>query len=154
MRRRFANQTEVSADRSRGEIEKTLQRYGAAGFMYGWQDNWALIEFIYNTKKIRFLLEMPAREADEFRLTPTGRDRSDSQAFIAWEQATRQRWRALALVIKAKLEAVASGIKTFEHEFMADIVMPDGRTVAEHAMPMIEKAYLTGTTPKLLTTSM
>ena len=41
----------------------------------------------------------------------------------------------LLLVIKAKLEAVASGISTIEKEFLADIVMPDGSTVNEWMRP-------------------
>ena len=44
----------------------------------------------------------------------------------AWEQVCRQRWRALLLIIRAKLEAVASGITTLENEFLANIVLPDG----------------------------
>ena len=35
------------------------------------------------------------------------------------DQACRQRWRALLLVIKAKLEAVTAGISTVETEFLA-----------------------------------
>lgn len=148
---RYAQNTEVSADRSRSEIEKTLQRYGAQGFGYGWQGNQAMIEFLFNGKKIRFVLQMPDRSADEFKLTPSGKhERSDAQAFAAWKQSTRQRWRALALAVKAKLEAVEAGIATFEAEFLAHIVMPDGRTVAEHTLPVIEQAYLSGETPRLL----
>jgi hypothetical protein len=56
-------------------------------------------------------------------------------------QACRQRWRALALVIKAKLEAVESGITTFEDEFLAHIVMPDGKRVADHVKPTIARVY-------------
>ena len=67
-----------------------------------------------------------------------------------WEQATRQCWRALALVVKAKLEAVEANIATFEEEFMAHIVMPDGKTVAEHARPMIASAYKSGKIQPLL----
>lgn len=63
-------------------------------------------------------------------MTPTGRrTRSDDAAEKAWEQATRQRWRALHLVVKAKLEAVESGITVFDDEFLAHIVLPDGGTV-------------------------
>ena len=32
----YAKRTEVSADRSRAEIEKTLVKYGATGFVTGW----------------------------------------------------------------------------------------------------------------------
>jgi hypothetical protein len=33
---RYAENTSVSVESSRGEIERTLQRYGAASFAYGW----------------------------------------------------------------------------------------------------------------------
>jgi hypothetical protein len=66
------------------------------------------------------------------------------------EVARRQRWRALALAIKAKLEAVESGIATFEEEFMAYIVLPDGQTVGEFLSPQIEAAYSSGRMPPLL----
>jgi len=62
----------------------------------------------------------------------------------------RQKWRALALVIKAKLEAVESGISVFEDEFMAAIVMPNGRTVSEEIRPRIAAAYESGNMPALL----
>lgn len=146
---KYAETTEVSAEKSRGEIERTVNRYGATGFMYGWEDNKAMVQFTMNAKRIRFVIQMPNKA--DFRLTPEKRlQRTPEQAFTAWEQATRQRWRALALCVKAKLEAVESKISTFESEFMAHIVMPDNRTVAEHVLPKIEEAYLTGQMPRLL----
>lgn len=57
---------------------------------------------------------------------------------------------ALALVIKAKLEAVESGISIFEDEFMANIVLPDGQSVSEFMRPQIALAYDKGDMPKLL----
>ncbi len=65
-------------------------------------------------------------------------------------QAERQRWRALLLVLKAKLEAVESKIATFESEFLSHIVLPDDRTVAQHVMPLIAQAYETGAMPRRL----
>jgi hypothetical protein len=103
---KYAENTSVSADKSRAEIEKTLQRYGATGFMYGWQDNRAVIGFVMNNKQIKFLLEMPSRDDPQFLQTPSGRERKPPQVLAEWEQATRQRWRALSLAVKAKLEAV------------------------------------------------
>ncbi|WP_198651245.1 hypothetical protein [Salinicola sp. CPA57] len=69
---------------------------------------------------------------------------------MAWEQACRQRWRALALVIKAKLEAVESGITMFEEEFLAHIVLPNGGTVGGWMLPQIKKSYDSGSMPPLL----
>jgi hypothetical protein len=68
----------------------------------------------------------------------------------AWEQACRQRWRALALVVKAKLEAVECGISTFEEEFLAWMMLPDGSTVGDRMLPQLETAYRTGQMPPLL----
>jgi hypothetical protein len=147
---RYAENTSVTSEKSRGEIERTLARYGADQFSYGWDANRAMIMFRAHERLIRFVLPMPDRTAREFRLTPTGRDRSQSQAEQAWEQACRQRWRALALAVKAKLEAVEAGISEFEHEFMAQIVLPDGGTVGDWMAPQIEQAYQTGLMPSAL----
>jgi hypothetical protein len=148
---RFAASTDVSADRSRAEIERTLSRYGADQFMYGWDGPRAVVGFRMGGRMVRFLLPLPDREDREFTHTPArGTRRSDAQIYAAWEQATRQRWRALSLVIKAKLEAVESGITTFEEEFLAHTVMPDNRTVGEVLLPRIAEAYETGKMPALL----
>jgi hypothetical protein len=61
-----------------------------------------------------------------------------------------QRWRALLLVIKAKLESVESNIETFEHAFLAQIVMPNDQTVSEILNPIIAFAYKSGKMPKQL----
>lgn len=147
---RYAESTSVSSDKSRAEIERTLSRYGATSFMYGWQQDRAVVAFEMQGRRVRFLLPMPDRADREFTLTPTGKKRSETQAQAAYEQATRQRWRALALVIKAKLEAVESGITEFEEEFMAHIVLPNGQTVGEHMVPQIARAYESGRMPALL----
>ncbi|MCF7821873.1 MAG: hypothetical protein K9M17_05480 [Mariprofundaceae bacterium] len=60
----------------------------------------------------------------------------------------RQAWRALNLVVKAKLEAVESGITTFEDEFLAHIMLPDGSTVGHLMRPQLEAAYDSGSMPK------
>ncbi len=144
----YAKNTEVSSDRSRQEIERTLARYGADQFLYGWQEEMAMIGFRMKKKMVRFLLPMPNR--DQFKKSETGRTRKQSSQDAAFEQAVKQRWRALSLVVKAKLEAVESQITTFEEEFMAHIVLPNGKTVSEQFLPELEKAYLTGNMPKML----
>lgn len=148
---RYAQSTEVSADRSRSEIEKTLIRYGASGFAYGWQGANAIIMFEMSGRRIRFNLPMPDKMSREFTHTPNrGSKRSPEEQQRAWEQATRQRWRALALAVKAKLEAVEAGITSFEEEFMSHIVLPNGSTVGAWMQPQIENAYKGGKMPPLL----
>lgn len=145
---KYAAQTNVSSELSRLEIEKTLIRYGAEGFAYATTQGRAIIGFSMNERQIKFVLPLPV--LSEFRLTPTGRVRTENSQYEAWEQACRQRWRALNLVIKAKLEAVECGISVFEDEFMANIVLPGGQTVSDFMKPQIEQAYISGEVPRLL----
>lgn len=145
---KYAENTTVSSELSRLEIEKVLIRYGAEGFAYAIVKDQAFIGFCMNGKQVKFVLPLPSK--NDFQLTPTGRVRTESSQYDAWVQACRQRWRALKLVIQAKLEAVECGISVFEDEFMAHIVLPGGDTVGEFMRPQIEQAYLSGSVPKLL----
>ena len=148
---RYASQTQVSPDRSRGEIERVLQRYGATQFVYGWEESSAVIGFRADNRNIRFVVPLPDRNADEFTLTPGRKyERHPDDAHKAWEQAVKQRWRALALAIKAKLETVESGIATFEDEFLSYIVLPGGETMGQWSRPQIEQAYASGKMPSML----
>lgn len=148
---RYAEKTGVSSDRSRQEIEKTLNRYGATGFMYGWKDMYCIVAFEMHNRRIKFQLPLPDKKSREFTHTPgRGSLRHEEDALIAWEQGCRQRWRALALAIKAKLEAVESGITTFEEEFMAHIVLPNGNTAGAWLIPQLSDAYKNQRMPPLL----
>lgn len=147
----YAADTSVSVEKSRAEIERTVQRWGASQFMYGWDQDRAIVGFVMQRRQLRFVLQMPDRNAREFTHTPSrGTRRSPAQAFDAWEQACRQRWRALNLVIKAKLEAVESGISTFDSEFLAQLVLPNGQTVGEAVTPRIIEGIENSTMPALL----
>lgn len=148
---RYAAKTIVSSAKSRDEIERALTRYGADGFMYGWVDQSAMVAFRMNNRHVKFILPMPDRNDREFTHTPyRGTARDLDQIEVVYEQAVRQRWRALALIIKAKLEAVESGITEFDEEFMAHILLPDGKRIGDHMKPQIVAAYETGKMPPLL----
>lgn len=151
----YAHGTAVSADRSKNEIESTLRRYGADQFVSGWGNGQVILGFRKDSRMIRFNLPIP--EPEGFRVIKTvrrgvtfTRRRSETAAQAAFEQELRRRWRALALVIKAKLEAVESGITTFEEEFLAHIVLPGGCTVWEKARGEIAIAYQNQKPPELL----
>jgi hypothetical protein len=146
---RFASSTEVTSARSRDEIERTLIRYGADQFIYGWQGHAAVVGFQMDGRRIKFILPLPARDDRAFTHHSRGA-RTAEAAAKEFDQAVRQRWRALALVIKAKLEAVESGIALFEDEFMANIVLPDGKSVGDWMRPQIAEAYRAGTMPAML----
>jgi hypothetical protein len=102
-------------------------------------------------RQVKLILPLPDRSSREFRVTAArGRVRTAEAALRLWEQACRERWRSLCLVIKAKLEGVRAGICSFEDEFLAYIVLPDGRTAGQWLQPQIEQAYGTGKVPALL----
>lgn len=146
---RYAAQTSVSVEKTRAEIETLLTRYGATRFAYMTDERGVKIGFCINDRTIRFELPLPSRSARKFTHYTARyqeKPRVPEAAVKEWEQACRSLWRALLLCIKAKLEACAVGITTFEKEFLAHIVLPDGRTVGEAAIPQ-----LTGPGPLLLT---
>ena len=149
----YAEGTSVPVERSKAEIEGMLTRYGADQFVSGWKDRESRIQFRAKERFVRFTLTMPDPTDKKFTRHPrfAYKVRSPEAASKEYEQEVRRLWRALALVVKAKLEAVNSGITSFEEEFMAHIVMPDGKTVAEHAIPMIADTYKTGKMQLLLT---
>jgi hypothetical protein len=128
----FAKNSSVPVMRTQQEIQRTVTRYGATGFMYGNGNGKAAVIFEMKNRRIKFLLDLPRSESAKDK------------------QLERTRWRCLLLAIKAKLECVHSGISTFEQEFLAHIVMPNGRTVGEEVAPAIEQAYRSGNMPLLL----
>jgi hypothetical protein len=137
---RYAATTDVASTKSRDEIERTLVRYGASEFSYGWSSGRAVIAFVKSGRQVRFELPLPDRDDDEFVLTPSRKyARSNAEAEKAYEQAVKQRWRALALVVKAKLEAIEAGISTFEEEFLSHIVVGE-QTIGQYVLPRLQAA--------------
>jgi hypothetical protein len=138
----YATETTVSSEKSRAEIERTLTRYGATSFAYMSSPGKAMIAFEVRGRQVRF--EIPLPPPGDYAKTPTGKPRAASAQQAAYEQAARQRWRAMALVVKAKLEAVESGITEFDEEFYAHIILPNGRTVYEETHQQVATIIETG----------
>lgn len=152
---RYAQNTTVTVERSRAEIEEMLMRYGADGFQTGWSNGRAMVAFHLKSLTIRFVLPIPDKTEKRFLERHNKRSGrleklSESISLRMWEQERQSRWRALCLVVKAKLEAVECGISTLENEFLAFIVLPDSTTfgewVMENALPQIRG----GTMPMLM----
>lgn len=129
----YAKGTTVVVSKSKAEIERVLEKYGAKSFGHFSEKGRAIIVFEAKDRRLRFDVPLPPD------LTMRGA-----------EQLARERWRALLLCIKAKLEAVESKIETFDEAFLSHIVMPDGMTAAQHAIPRIEQAYKDNEVPALL----
>jgi hypothetical protein len=134
----YAQHTEVPVTKTRGEIEALLER--AKAKQYGTAIDYDLkvarIQFKLHDRVVRFTVSLP----DRAKLGET-----------RFARAERQRWRALLLVLKAKLESVESQIETFEHAFLSQIVMPNDKTVGDIISGQIAESYKTGKMPKALT---
>lgn len=146
----YAEKTTVSIAKTKADIETMIQKAGAKQFFTGTKDNIAVIGFVLADRQIRIYIHLPDCNDERFWYTPQRRKRTKDQATAAWQQACRSRWRALFLVIKAKLEAVKSGISTVEREFFYDIVLPNGESVGQWLEPQIDVAYQEGVMPPLL----
>ena len=124
----YAERTSVSVDRSRGELLKVLEKYGATDFMAGEVAGKAQVIFRCQDRRIRFQVPMTFEASG-----------MSEARFRAWkDQETRRLWRALVLSIKARLEAVSSGIETFDEAFLAHVVVQGGKTFGEMAIPAID----------------
>jgi len=127
---KFAEKTKVPIFKSVGDIQKVIERYGAMGFQYVVESGRAGIAFKLSdpSRTIKIKMELP----------------DDAQG-------QRQRWRALLLVVKSKLESVESGIETFDEAWMPHIVVDaTGLTLGTMMLPDLGMKLATGKLPKLL----
>src|ERR1035437_9815336 len=107
---KFAANTKVSVPQTIGDVQSLLGRYGGSRFQHfpPTAGHKAVFQFSYGGFPISFGF-------------PVSQD----------QQKRRRIYRAVHLCIKAKLEAVASGIETPAQAFMAHIVAANGMTVFE-----------------------
>lgn len=149
---KYASTTETTPEKTIQEIRQTIVRFGATDFAFIMGSSAVAVNFSMKNRLVRFVVKLPP--LSEFARTPERRiHRSSVEQQKAWDQATRQRYRALLLVIKAKLEGIESGIETFDEAFMAHLVLPNGETVGEWAKPQVEQIYSNGVMPPMLPSS-
>jgi hypothetical protein len=58
----YAARTRVPIEKTKTDIERLVKRYGAKGFVSGWQGDAARIEFIAHNRHIRFSVLVPLSE--------------------------------------------------------------------------------------------
>ena len=133
---KFAERTKVPVSQSRAEIQKLIERYGATEFVFGFDQDRSMFQFSMKGFRARIEVPLPQRVRYE----------SDAK----YEQRGLSRWRAVVLVLKAKLESIENEIERFEQAFMPYLVLPNGGTVGEFMVPQIERAYATQEMPPML----
>lgn len=122
----YAETTRVSVGKSRADIEAMLRRAKASRIIHVDEPQEAIVMFMLGERLIKIVVPLAGNTTDQVR---------------------RARWRALYLIIKAKLEAVEQRITTIEEEFLPHVVMPNGETVAQWFGPQLATAYERGIMP-------
>lgn len=151
--RKYAQGTTVSARQSRAELEMLLDQHGATSFAVLVQPERSIVVYELHGRRVKQVVDYP-NAADYETVIVKGhyfpRTRKPETVKALVEAEWRRRWRAQVLIVKAKLEIIASGGSTFEKEFLADTMLPNGDTVAEAMLPRIAEAYRSNAMPSLL----
>lgn len=142
----FASGTTVSPEKTMMEIRALLGKHGATKIQTVEDTHLVQIAFALKNRVICFEIEIPTEDAPQFR--PSYRQRTTRRAL--WEAEVRRRWRVCLLILKSKLEAVATNAKLFDVELLPYFVMPDGKTVAQHLNSAKLDQLYAGTTQLLL----
>jgi hypothetical protein len=130
----YAKKTSVSVAKSKAEVDKTLDRYGASEQLVGESkaQGVAFVAFSLDGRNVKVAIALPKlSEFSEREFRGRMVEATEEWQRKAWEQACRERWRAFVLVLKAKLELIEIGASTVEREFLSDLMLPSGRTVGE-----------------------
>jgi hypothetical protein len=123
--KRFASSTDVSASKSKQELDALLLKHGATQRGIFEESTRGIVMFTMQGRQFRITVKLPKVDA---AIGPRARARV--------EQETRTAWRRVLLITKAKLE-IAMDSGSVESEFLADILLPDGRTVHEALAPQL-----------------
>ena len=149
----YAKTTSVAPEKSRQEIEEALRRYGADAFGYAVDDvqRRAAIQFRLQSRLMRLDVRLPDKADPAFQVKAANQYSQKGRfSQAAYDQAMRQRWRALLLFVKAALEAVENQALTLDQALLSAVVAPNGQTLAEVYEGQIKQAVLEGRTPPLL----
>jgi hypothetical protein len=138
----YAADTQVPIVQSKAEVERWLKAAGCSHFFIGETDTSDAVGCRLSGRFIRFNVVRPDMKWAKAQVA-----KHPSRSFNeknAMEKEHRRRWRCLSLLIKAKLAAVTGEIRSFDEEFLADTMMPDGRSVYAHVTAGIAAAYESG----------
>jgi hypothetical protein len=151
----YAADTTVSVERSRLEVEMLLAKHGAQqrAVLVDDEAGHARVGFVVAGRKYVLEVPLPVRPTGvwpkENGKEPPGwgswsAERRSKFLSDRWQQECRSRWRAVVLLMKAKLELVRIGLSTVEREFLADLVLPDGRTAGQTIGAYVAKLIADG----------
>lgn len=124
----YAKGTTVTVEKSKAELDRLLGKFGATQRAIGSDDHArkGFAAFVINGLKVRIVVPLSEPPPSPQRVWMSALDKA--RKLKKHEQLNRERWRAMVLLVKAKLELVQLQLSTVEREFLADTILPDGRT--------------------------
>lgn len=158
--KKHAEGTGVSVNSSRNAIIKMLEEHGCEKAAIGWDPNGVVVMFetpswaqqihhatttgVGDVRRVRFVLSIPSEDDAAFRSKTYYRSAKNNAASRKkkYEAEVRRIWRSFSILLAHKLEMVASGVTTYEEEFLAHILLPDTNTVHEWLRTQLQTAYL------------
>lgn len=129
---RYAEGTKVSVEASRGEISGILAKHGVTRM--GWTSEPLGDALLFELGGYSFRLSIVRPTLEDVKrayIDAGGRWNLvyDPQGKV--DQEWRRRWRANVLLLKAKLEFIASGDTTLIRELLPYAILPGGQTVEQ-----------------------
>jgi hypothetical protein len=129
---RYAQGTTVSIEKSEIEVRRVLQKYGATKFGTMVEPEQATIFCELKNRRVQIVVPMPTKKEKAWMYA--------SPAKVDAER--RRRWRVLLITLKAMLEAVESGLMSFDQAFLAFIEVPGtARTLGDELVPRLNALY-------------
>ncbi len=138
--------TATSGQKARAEILKILQRFGceSVGFMDEFATNSLLLAFEWRDRKIQLRASAQGWANAYLEEKPySHRMQRTREEYERWalEQGMIAVNSILRDWVKGQVTAIETGILTFEHVFLPYMMLPDGRSVAEHATKLLEAPH-------------
>ena len=128
----------TSGMRARDEISKLLQRFGceSVGFMDNHKDKTLILAFTHRGRNVQLKANAKGWAAAYLKENPYTSRRSVNRQHYE-EKALNKGVVAVNSIlrdwVKGQVTAIETGILSFDHVFMPYMLLPDGRTVLEHA---------------------
>ena len=110
MTRRYAKGTTVSVADSRTTIARLIERFAVNNLATGVMAGGDFVMFDHDGQTYRFMIEPEDDEREKMR-----------------------KWRCLVLYIRSALVVIDEGVREFDTVFLADRVLPNGRSWGDYA---------------------
>lgn len=142
MTTRYAENTKVTVESSRGDITGILAKHGVQRMGWFSEPEADTLQFEVDGRSYRFRIERPtwAQITDRFvnQKTPEGER-------TAVDAEWRRRWRANVLLLKAKLEFAEGDASTIARELMPYMLVANNQTLEEAILggkiPLLEAKH-------------